>query len=146
MLNYKAFFTIKNYNETDVISCVAVGDIHIVRLHCIPSHLVKVIGTNEGKLYQINIESGNIVNVFQAHTKKITNIYIKEYSAIISTSYDSYLKITTLCPEFDNMQLELNEYELSCFSLRAQSFNASQIEFFIGTALGKLFYFYNGWL
>lgn len=51
-----------------------------------------------------------------------------------------------MCPEFDNMMLELNEYELTCFSLRASTFNASQIEFFIGTAFGKLFYFYAGWL
>ncbi len=87
-----------------------------------------------------------LVNSFQAHDKKITSAYIKEYSAIITSSHDGYLKITTLCPEFDNRTLEVMEYELSCFSLRGSSYIASNVEFFIGTALGKLFYFYNGWL
>lgn len=90
--------------------------------------------------------TGVIVNTYQTHQKKITSIYIKESSAIITTSYDGYLKITSLCPEFDNMSLEIKELELSCFCLRAMTFNASNIEFFIGTSLGKLFYFYNGWL
>ncbi len=30
MLNYKSFFYLKNYDDTDAISCVGVGDIHIV--------------------------------------------------------------------------------------------------------------------
>lgn len=105
-----------------------------------------MIGTNGGKIYQVNQQSGSLVHTFTAHTKKVTHLYIKEYSAIISCSHDGYLKITSLCPEFDNMMLEVQEFELSCFSLRGPTFNASNIEFFIGTALGKLFYFYNGWL
>ena len=43
------------------------------------------------------------------------------------------------------MSLDIQEYEISCFCLR-NTFNPSYIEFFIGTAGGKLFYFYNGWI
>lgn len=32
LLNYKSFFLLKNFDDTDAISCVAVGDIHIVRI------------------------------------------------------------------------------------------------------------------
>lgn len=32
LLNYKSFFFLKNFDDTDVISCVAVGEIHIVSL------------------------------------------------------------------------------------------------------------------
>jgi hypothetical protein len=44
------------------------------------------------------------------------------------------------------MSLDIKELELSCFCLWGITFNASNIEFFIGTTMGKLFYFYNGWL
>jgi hypothetical protein len=53
--------------------------------------------------------------------------------------------VTTLCPEFDDITHDIGEFELSSFTLR-NTFNPSNIEFFIGTASGKLFYFYNGWL
>ncbi|CDW71200.1 vacuolar protein sorting-associated protein 41 homolog [Stylonychia lemnae] len=104
------------------------------------------IGTNKGMIYQVNSQSGALVNKYQAHSKKITSIYLKETSAIISSSHDGIIKITSLCPEFDTMTLEIKELELSCYCLRALTFNASNIEFFIGTTQGKLFYFYNGWL
>lgn len=94
----------------------------------------------------MNAKTGLLLNTYQLHSKKITGIYIKDSSAIITCSYDGLLKITSLCPEFDSMTLEIKELELSCFCLRGASFNASNIEFFIGTPLGKLFYFYNGWL
>lgn len=70
---------------------------------------------------------------------------MKEQTAIITTSYDGLIIVSTLCPEFDDITHDIGEFELSCFALR-NSFNASNIEFFIGTASGKLFYFYNGWL
>jgi len=87
-----------------------------------------------------------VVNTFAPHQKKVTNVYLKENSAILSTSNDGTLRITSLCPEFDNIVIEPKEFELTTFALRATSFNPSQIDFFVGTAQGKLFYFYNGWL
>lgn len=93
----------------------------------------------------MSIADAEIINVYTPHTKKVTHIYLKESSAILSTSNDGTLKVTTLCPEFDNMVIEPKEFELTCFTLREQSFNPSKIDFFVGTSLGKLFYFYNGW-
>jgi hypothetical protein len=50
-----------------------------------------------------------------------------------------------LSPEFDDILLEPNEFEITCFCLR-NTFTPSLIEFFVGTSKGKLFYFYNGWI
>lgn len=66
-----------------------------------------MLGSNEGKLYQIIIESGKLVAIYQAHKKKVTCVFIKETSAILSVSYDGFLKITSLCPEFDNMEVDM---------------------------------------
>lgn len=44
------------------------------------------------------------------------------------------------------MLIEPNEYELTSFALRAPTFTPSQIDFFIGTASGKVFYLYKKWL
>ena len=41
--------------------------------------------------------------------------------------------------------IDPKEFELTCFSLKEATFNPSKIDFFVGTATGKLFYFYNGW-
>jgi hypothetical protein len=68
-------------------------------------------------IYQVNSLTGAIVNKYQTHTKKVTSIYIKETSAIISSSHDGFIKITSLCPEFDSMSLDIKELELSCFCL-----------------------------
>ena len=70
---------------------------------------------------------------------------MRKNSAILSTSNDGTLKITSLCPEFDNMMIDPKEFELTCFALRNQAFNPKNIDFFVGTSQGKLFYFYNGW-
>jgi hypothetical protein len=94
----------------------------------------------------LNQNTGNIAKNFQPHTKKITHIYIKEGAALITTSHDGKLKITSLCVDFDHLEFDLNEFELSCFALRAPTFNPSNIEFFIGSALGKLYYYYKGWI
>lgn len=91
----------------------------------------------------INASTGNIVSKHLTHAKKITQVYIKEYVAIISISFDGLLKITSLCSEFDDIEIDIEEYELSCFSLR-HAFNSGKLEFFIGTGHGKLVYFYNG--
>jgi hypothetical protein len=54
------------------------------------------------------------------------------------------LKITSLCPEFDDIIYELQEFELNCFSLK-NTFNASNIEMFVGTQSGKMLYYSTGW-
>lgn len=145
MLNYKAFFILKNHDEADQISVVATGEQHIVGILERFIELSQVIGTNGGAIYQIHAQTSNIVKKIQPHNRKITNVVIKENSAIISSSHDGFLVISFLTTEFEDMRIDLQELELSCFCLKS-SFNPSQIEFFIGTCLGKLFYFYNGWL
>ena len=94
----------------------------------------------------MDAESGELLETYTAHTKKITSIYLKEQSAILTTSDDGVLRVTSLCPEFDHWAIEPKEYELSCFALRSPTFNASMVELFIGTSQGKLFYYYNGLL
>ena len=83
---------------------------------------------------------------YEAHTKKITCIYYKELSAILTTSDDGTLRVTSLCSDFSNWTVDPKEMELSCFCLRASTFNASQFELFIGTQTGKMFYYYSGLL
>ena len=74
----------------------------------------------------------------------MTNIYLKEGAAIVSSSLDGLIRVTTLSNEFDDMTVDPQEFEISAFTLR-QSFNPSKFELFIGTLSGKLFYYYNGW-
>lgn len=65
--------------------------------------------------------------------------------ALISSSFDGKIKIESLCADFDDMELEMGEEELTCFSTKGP-FNPSTIEFFVGTGKGKLIYFYKGWI
>jgi hypothetical protein len=66
-----------------------------------------------------------VFETYTPHTKKITGIYYKELSAILTTSDDGTLRVTTLCSDFDHWTIEPKELELSCFSLRAATFNPS---------------------
>lgn len=70
---------------------------------------------------------------------------MKEKVAIISSSVDGTLKILSLTPDFDDMQVPLDEEEITCFSTKG-NFQPSSIEFFLGTSKGKLIYFYKGWI
>jgi WD40 repeat protein len=104
-----------------------------------------VIGTNSGKIYQANIQTGEVMAVFTPHTKKVNCLFVKEGSVIISCSNDGTIKITSLCPEFDHLSIDTKEFELTCFTLRTLPFNHSTLDFFCGTSQGKMFFYYNGW-
>ena len=91
------------------------------------------MGTNRGRILLLSYANGELIKDIQPHDKKITHIYIKEKTALISTSHDGTLYITSLCPEFDDIPLPMQENELSCFSTR-QTFNAASLEFFVGTS------------
>lgn len=106
MLNYRSFFSIKNHDDTDLISALTSSEIHIVTFP-FSSDSYQVVGTNSGIIYVINSSTGTIVKKTQAHSKKITCLYIKEHSAIVSTSFDGILRVTSLCPEFDDMLIEM---------------------------------------
>jgi len=82
----------------------------------------------------------------QVHQKKITGLYMKEKTAVLSVSDDGHFRITSMCPEFDNKLIDPQEFELTCFALRAPTFNPSAIEIFFGSALGKMFYYSCGFL
>lgn len=55
----------------------------------------------------INSLTGKIALTGSPHTKKISNLYLKEATAIVSTSFDGLLRVTSLCPDFDDIKIEL---------------------------------------
>lgn len=83
-------------------------------------------------LYLVDSNTSNIFKKCQPHSKKINQIFMKEKTAVVTISNDGILRITSMSPEFDDIKIELQEFELTSFCLR-YAFNPSQLEFFVGT-------------
>lgn len=50
----------------------------------------------------VNSQTSEIASVTQMHAKKISDVYLKDGIAVITTSYDGTLKVTSLCSEIDD--------------------------------------------
>ena len=81
---------LKNFDEINSISKVVID-----------SGLI-VVGTQSGKILMFDSKSFKLINMFMAHTRKVTDMWVQHKKAIVSTSHDCKLYIKSLCDEFDD--------------------------------------------
>ena len=61
-----------------------------------------VIGTMKGTVYVYNFSKNELIQKYQAHTMKITGMWVMAKKAIITCSQDRFLFLKSRCPDFDD--------------------------------------------
>lgn len=67
-----------------------------------------------GKAFVLNRKTGEIESRFQPHQKKITGIFLREASFVVTSSFDGFINFTSLRQDKPNKQINPKGYEISC--------------------------------
>ena len=85
---------------------------------------------------------------YMAHSRKVTDIWMQHNKAIVSTSHDMKIKITSLTSEFDDQAIEVEGYqeELQCIAVIDNQCAPASLNCFVGTMEGRLLLYSRSWL
>ena len=78
------------------------------------------IGTQSGKILIFDKKGMRLKEAFEAHSRKVTDIWMQHNKAIVSTSHDMKIKIKALASaDFDDQTIEIEGYqeELQCLAV-----------------------------
>lgn len=90
------------------------------------------LGTMSGKVILLDSETGAVLHTYEPHRSKVTMVYLKEDTAVISSSIEGKVVVNFHDEELESIAITLNEDDLTCFCTKG-TFNPAKVEFFYGT-------------